>query len=257
MFAVLFMSPIVIAKSSFNDVLLKAMRQLNQGGGYSVKQDASDLLKASIFVDNEGALKIVMSEKGPTFCSGATYLAFLKAIENSKLTLAEGVPAKLRAVNEQEKWLNDGHGFWGRWNANGPGTAMAVKELDLGINFRDDGFYQAKAGDFLKIFWTEEVGKKEKGHSVIFTRVIPKNAKGSKIKKVCYWSSQGKVGIGEDCAEREKIKNMIFSRITKPWNINKVSNLSEVNDYLAGLLKNESSFEEAVKLTGTLKRFPE
>ena len=243
-----------IAETTFNEVLLKAMKELHQGGGYSVKKPASDLLKASIRVEKD-KLVVDMTAKGPTYCSGATYLAFLKAVDNVNLKLATGVASRLRAVDENERWLGDGYGLWGRWNANGPGTAMVVKELDLGVNFLDDDFSEAKAGDFLKIFWTTAVGRKERGHSVVFTRVIPERATGRRVKQVCYWSSQGTVGIGEDCKERDELKNMIFSRITKPWNINKVKSLPAKNDYLASLLKTESSFEEAVKMTGTLKKF--
>ena len=60
----------------------------------------------------------------------------------------------------------DGEGIWGRWNANGPGTARLFHELGLGSNF--DNFDQAKPGDFMKIFWSRQVGKSEHGHSTIF-----------------------------------------------------------------------------------------
>ena len=60
----------------------------------------------------------------------------------------------------------DGAGIWGRWNANGPGTARLFYELGLGRNF--DDFEAAQPGDFMKIFWSEEVGRAEHGHSVIY-----------------------------------------------------------------------------------------
>ena len=60
----------------------------------------------------------------------------------------------------------DGEGIWGRWNANGPGTARLFHEMDLGQNF--DDFAEAQPGDFMKIFWSPEVGRAEHGHSVIY-----------------------------------------------------------------------------------------
>jgi hypothetical protein len=51
----------------------------------------------------------------------------------------------------------DGEGIWGRWNANGPGTARLFQELGLGRNF--DDFEEAEPGDFMKIFWSPEVGR--------------------------------------------------------------------------------------------------
>jgi hypothetical protein len=50
----------------------------------------------------------------------------------------------------------DGAGIWGRWNANGPGTARLFYELGLGRNF--DDFGEARPGDFMKIFWSPELG---------------------------------------------------------------------------------------------------
>src|SRR5204863_8378 len=64
----------------------------------------------------------------------------------------------------------DGEGIWGRWNANGPGTARLFHELQLGSNF--DNFDQAKPGDCMKIFWSRQVGKSEHAHSTIFVGII-------------------------------------------------------------------------------------
>ena len=46
---------------------------------------------------------------------------------------------------------------------NGPAVFY---EMRLGRNFSD--FSQAQPGDFMKIFWSNAVGRKEHGHSVIF-----------------------------------------------------------------------------------------
>jgi hypothetical protein len=60
----------------------------------------------------------------------------------------------------------DGVGIWGRWNANGPGTARLFEELHLGKNFTS--FEEARPGDFMKIFWNDNIGGTESGHSVIY-----------------------------------------------------------------------------------------
>ena len=256
-FSVLLALSSTAQSSDFNRVILDSMMELYQGGGYSTRPAAAALLNSSITVTRKGELKVKMTSEGPTYCSGATYLAFLTAMLNNKTNFRSSEARKLRTVDSGGEWLDDGHGFWGRWNANGPGTAMAVHDLDLGINFRDDGFYAAKAGDFLKIFWTVAVGKYERGHSVVFTRVIPAKATGDDVEEVCYWSSQGPRGIGEVCTNRELMINMIFSRITKPDNLKNVTRLPRINEYLASLLTTESSFEEAVEKTGTLEKYPD
>ena len=71
-----------------------------------------------------------------SFCSGATYLVFIKAIEElrdrGQLQLDFATLNQL-IIRDQ----HDGEGVWGRWNANGPGTARLFYELGLGRNFAD------------------------------------------------------------------------------------------------------------------------
>ena len=85
----------------------------------------------------------------------------------------------------------DGEGVWGRWNANGPGTARLFYEMKLGPNFSD--FAQARPGDFMKIFWSTAVGRREHGHSVIFLGTEKVNG----VDSVRFWSSNIGVGYSE------------------------------------------------------------
>jgi hypothetical protein len=133
----------------------------------------------------------------------------------------------------------DGEGIWGRWNANGPGTARLFRELGLGQNF--DNFDQAKPGDFMKIFWSRQVGKSEHGHSTIFLGT--ENRLG--VQYVRYWSSNIPSGYGEKSVPRSKIAYAIFSRLQTPANLARINTAPSVDSYLASLLRARSSIAEA------------
>ena len=133
----------------------------------------------------------------------------------------------------------DGEGIWGRWNANGPGTARLFYEMDLGQNF--DDFAQAMPGDFMKIFWSPEVGRAEHGHSVIFLGTERKEG----MDYVRFWSSNIPTGYGERSVPRSKIVHAIFSRLDAPANLERSSTVPPVDKYLASLLSVRSSYQEA------------
>ncbi len=240
----------------YNALILQSIAEMPSGGVYNQDKAASNALTKSI-TTREGMLHVEVDASAPSYCSGATYQVFLKTLQKLQ---ADGnielSPATARSLGTRPEgsWLLDGHGVWGRWNANGPGTAGLFSDLDLGYNFSDDSFVEAKPGDFLKIFWKEDVGKNESGHSVIFMGVLPAGARGSKVQEVCYWSSNSKMGYGKKCVPRSKMKNGIFSRLTKPENIQGAGqgDLSDRNDYLASLLKKESSFKEAMSKTNAV-----
>ena len=122
-----------------------------------------------------------------TYCSGATYLVFVQAIQ----TLLPGSQVGERLAEALAiKGQPDGVGVWGRWNANGPGTACLFRELRLGRNF--SSFDEAKPGDFMKIFWTDAVGARE-------TRPF-RNLSGrlsvNGVEMVRFWSSNKPGGYG-------------------------------------------------------------
>ncbi len=138
----------------YNDAVLEQVNHMPQGGRYSVSHFAKIRLESSAHFES-GKFFIVPS--GPSFCSGATYLVFIRTIEalreRGQLRLDYGTLERL-IIRDQR----DGEGVWGRWNANGPGTARLFHELSLGRNF--DSFDRAKPGDFMKIFWSRAGGKK-------------------------------------------------------------------------------------------------
>ncbi len=150
--------------TAFNQVVLDQIRAMPSGGGYSASHVATQRLGGSVVLTPLG-FEVAAARAEPSYCSGATYLVFIKTI--SALQRA----GKLSLDPEAQRALlisgqRDGQGIWGRWNANGPGTARLFHELDLGRNFSD--YAEARPGDFMKIFWNDAVGRKEHGHSVVF-----------------------------------------------------------------------------------------
>ena len=148
--------------ADFNPVVLEQTRAMPKGGGYATNLTAHKALASS--VDPAASVLIRPEHAMPSYCSGATDLVFLKtlkALEDcwNHLALRKDlgrIGPRLRADGQDT--LPDGESIWGRWNANGPGTARLFHELGLGHNFTH--FSTARPGDFLKIFWTDAVGKK-------------------------------------------------------------------------------------------------
>ncbi len=139
-----------------------------------------------------------------------------------------------------------GVGIWGRWNANGPGTACLFHELQLGENFTD--WNQARPGDFMKIFWNSNVGRREHGHSAIFLGVAKENG----ADWVSFWSSNQPNGFGQKQVLKTKIAYVIFSRLKYPERLQRTfSTLPAKNSYLAGLVSKDSSLAEATANSGT------
>jgi hypothetical protein len=236
------------ALAGFNDVVLQQIRAMPKGGGYATTLAAHAALASS--VDVADPVRIRPEKAMPGYCSGATYLVFLKTLQalqdNGTISLSpktwNALAPRLRPDGKDT--LPDGAGIWGRWNANGPGTACLFHELGLGRNFTD--FSAARPGDFLKIFWTDAVGKKESGHSVVFLGLETVGG----VERVRFWSSNRPGGFGESSAPREKIVQAIFSRLEHPERISGWTELPETDAYLASLLATESSFPEAMSMSG-------
>jgi len=219
-----------------NAVVLEQVDKMPRGGRYSVSRVAKIKLQSSAHFE-QGKFFFLPS-KGPSFCSGATYLVFIRTIEalrdRGQLKLDYAALNQL-IIRDQR----DGEGIWGRWNANGPGTARLFHELKLGRNFTD--FSEAKPGDFMKIFWNKQVGRRESGHSVVILGF--EDHAGEQY--VRYWSSNVPSGYGERSVPRKKIAYAIFSRLQAPTNLARATNMPVVDTYLASLLRKKSSIAEA------------
>src|SRR5437867_9121122 len=215
--------------ADINSLILEQMRKMPGGGKYSVSHFAKIKLQSAAHFES-GKFFIVPTAPYPSFCSGATYIVFIKTIEalrdSGQLELDFATLNQLM-IRDQ----HDGEGIWGRWNANGPGTARLFHELGLGRNFTD--FVQAKPGDFMKIFWNKNVGRRESGHSVVFMGT--ENRLGQEY--VRYWSSNIPSGYGEKSVPRKKIAYAIFSRLQMPANLSRINSAPFVDGYLASLIR--------------------
>jgi hypothetical protein len=206
------------------------------GGGYSIGSSANQGLSHAARTDGD-TLEVNASHATPSYCSGATYLVFLKTIaalqNRHQITLPPSALESLRIHGQP-----DGAGIWGRWNANGPGTARLFAELGIGHNFTD--LSQARPGDFLKIWWSDSIGGSEHGHSVIFM------GRGTQdgIPYLSYWSSNVPGGYGVRSVPMTRIHRMLFSRLTAPQSLDHSTSLPTTDHYLSSLQSRSSTPEE-------------
>src|SRR5450432_2218512 len=213
-----------------------------RGGNYSTSRTATISLQSSARFES-GKFFVLPDAASPSYCSGATYLVFIKTIEalrkRDELKLDYETLDRLMIRGQR-----DGEGIWGRWNANGPGTARLFYELGIGRNF--DDFAEAQPGDFMKIFWSPEVGREEHGHSVIYLGTEKKIG----LDYVRFWSSNIPFGYGERSVPRSRIVHAIFSRLYAPANLAKIEETPAVDRYLASLERVRSSYAEAKEKCG-------
>lgn len=232
-----------------NEAVLEAVRSMPAGGHYSASQQSFEGLQRAINLGAAG-LRIDPLSAQPSFCSSATYLVFVSAIERLQSAGALNLDSQTLSSLLIFPHQRDGQGVWGRWNANGPGTARLFTELHLGRNFTD--FASARAGDFMKIFWTEEIGQKEHGHSVVYlgTQTI------GQTEFITFWSSnmasgQGDLsGYGRKIIPRSKIARAIFSRLETPGNLAHVRAIAGTDTFLASLLSRRTTFDEVRQMCG-------
>ena len=226
-----------LAPSPLNDLILQQIREMPIGGKYSASRTATIRLQSAAHFES-GKFFILPDAASPSYCSGATYLVFMKTIE----ALRDRGDLQLKHETLDQLMIRgqpDGAGIWGRWNANGPGTARLFYELDLGPNF--DDFEEARPGDFMKIFWSPEVGREEHGHSVIYLGTEKKAG----LDYVRFWSSNIPFGYGERSVPRTKIVHAIFSRLYAPANLARIEETPAVDRYLASLERVRSNYAEA------------
>jgi hypothetical protein len=228
-----------------NSVIVSLIQSMPIGGGYSATTAATRDLQAAVQTLG-GKIVVDPFAARSTYCAGATYMIFVRALQTLLPDSAfSGNVAVAFAIRGQP----DGVGVWGRWNANGPGTACLFKELGLGRNFTS--FEDAQPGDFMKIFWSGAVGAREHGHSVIYLGRLQRNG----MEMIRFWSSNQPNGYGEKIVPRSRIANAVFSRLEVPSNSIRAVTLPERNRYLASLLSRNSSFAEALAESGAEPSF--
>jgi hypothetical protein len=235
--------PAATVNSGLNAAVLDAVQTMPPDGGFSANPVTARKLSEAISIESRG-LAIDATHATPSYCSSATYLVFLtvcqRLLREGQLTLTEEALEALRVAPGQI----DGEGIWGRWNANGPGTARLFHELRLGRSFTD--WNQARPGDFLKIFWNTEIGKRERGHSVIY---LGTEREGG-VEYVRFWSSNKPGGYGEKRVTRKSVAYAVFSRLEHPENLNQGPTIPKRDAYLASLLTVPSSQAEVREKCG-------
>lgn len=228
----------------WQNAILEAIKTFPERGGYYTGGRPNDMFSKTTMRGLHDAYKMGKSdnrpefdpmEARPSFCSSATYAVLIKAL---LLWDTDG-------VIKREAWVNmkpyvgivdelnpegigqdDGVGFWGRANANGPGLGVLVAELGVGYNFTayrgaktqrnketltekymtdaewcsQDVWQLAKPGDVMKIFWNRNDSRGKDCGAIIGCnddRTADQEAGHSVIFMGCegdtvtYWSSNG------------------------------------------------------------------
>ena len=226
------------AGTDYNAMILDIIKGLPSGGGYS-RGGSFQLPTITAHNIGGGHWEMRVYDGFPSHCTSATYAVLTRLIavlqDSGRIALDGEQIATLSAKNRMPDGtrLVDGQGPFQIFNANGAGTAALLNHTGTGMSFRDDKLAYARPGDFLKMFWNENVGASEQGHQVIY---LGHKTVGSR-DMLCFWGSQrqnkkkrpggtealyfpaadgGKVedGYGEACRPRSDIKAMIFSRVT-------------------------------------------
>ena len=225
----------------------RAITEIQRGGagGYSTEERAKEALVAS-FLWNEQLKRPRFNPltARPSFCSGAVYVALLSGLlrweeENRRRVIS---PEAWQAL--LPKLVADGVGPWGYANANGPGFALLVHRLGAGVNFTD--WKLARPADVMKIWWTDEIGGRERGHLVILVK--------DKGDSVLVWSSHmardGQLGgYGVRDIPKSAIKRVLFSRITNPAAFGRAHRLPD-EPWLTAQLTQSVSWEECCRRCG-------
>jgi len=209
------------ADGDFNARVLAAVRAMPDGGGYDGSDAAKNRLPVACRIEG-GRFVTDPRAAEPGFCSGATYLVLLEALGSG--------PRALLPVTDQQ----DGHGAFGRWNANGPGAAKLVADLGAGVNF--SSWDEARPGDFLKIWWTDAIGGRERGHHVVFL--------GRHGNRVRYWSSNQPGGYGVKSASLDECRRVLFTRVTAPERFAGAGRLPSTDPWLARMLRDDFTWSE-------------
>ena len=76
-----------------------------------------------------------------------------------------------------------------------------MHRLGAGINFED--WRKARPGDFMKIFWTDRIGRRESGHLTVLVK--------DGGDQVTFWSSNIPDGYGARTVPKSRIRRVIFT----------------------------------------------
>ena len=224
---------------SLNDRVLLAIEHMPVGGRYAANRVANQGLGRAIRWNVKGEFAVDVTVAQPSYCSGATYLVLLGALKSEIDGIQDPTDRAELAHRLKIEGQPDGVGLWGRWNSNGPCMAVWFAESGMGYSFED--YASARPGDFLKLWWTDAMGRDESGHSVVFLgySVTQDGEPGVEI-----WSSNKPLGYGKKVVPYTKIRYALFSRCDHPERVMNLMHLPERNEVLAGMLKRNVTREE-------------
>lgn len=230
------------AQTDYNSWVLKAIESMPRAGGYELTSTPVKKMRDAFTWSDETRTQLSLDPRmtTPSYCTTATYLIFFQVLHRFWQENQEAVDT-LVLERLKPNLERDGLRIWGRWNSNGPGSAKFFHDTGLGINFDDPNM--ARPGDFLKIFWNNQVGKNERGHTVIFL--------GHKNGSITFWgSSKSTKGYGVKTVARSEYNRLLFSRLTNPQNASEIAKIPEDDEFLASMLSRVSSWEEVREVSG-------
>lgn len=228
--------------------VLESVGEMPARGGYELTASPPRRMGAAFsWQMNNGAPTLLSLDPRiatPSYCTTATYLIFYKVLQKYWATLPT-VPGLEVLERLKPNMENDGIRIWGRWNSNGPGIAKLIHETGIGFNF--DNIDDALSGDFLKIYWNDQVGKLEKGHTVIFLGVDTVN--GEEV--IRFWGSNSSTqGYGVKAIPKKDAIKTLFTRLTNlSANVN-IASLPETDLFLESMLSKISSWDELRAVSG-------
>lgn len=223
----------------FGVYVLDAVRSMPTGGGYASDRVAELRLAQRGITRSSRGLRVAPRAAAPTFCSAACYMVLLQALQASDAAAAL-TPAAWNSLRVETEHP-DGYLSWGRVNANGPGLAKWVQDLQAGFSF--SSVSHARPGDFLKFFHTDEIGAGERGHMVVYLGT-------ARIRgELCihYWSSNAPGGFGTRYVPLRRIHHPIFTRITHPERLSKAAHLPLYDPWLASMQVSSYSYADVVQ----------
>jgi len=201
----------------YNSAILKGIDIVQahamDGGGYFTGKDSIPTESPVYYNLKLFNLPLIEAPRNSSYCSGATYTAFIEALNiiypDGADRLSEDRYESLRMQELDGGRREDHVKFWGHWNADGFGNHFALIQYSkMGKVIKPS---EARPGDFVNISWESGLG-----HSVIFLGwAIVDND-----KKIVYWSSQRSTnGYGDQIVSLQNIKNIKVVRLSDPQNL--------------------------------------
>lgn len=229
---------------SWQQAILAAIDSFPDHGGYYTGGKPNELFARTTWRGLYDAYQMGMDDERPrfdpelaqpSFCSSATYGVLIKALliwdTKHRISREAWINMKPRVgvadvFNPDGRGQDDGEGFWGRANANGPGLGVLVRELGAGYSFTAyrgaksernretpderylsdaewcalDVWSRALPGDLMKIFWNRNESRGSDSGAIIGCNddtTADQEAGHSVIflgcegDTVAYWSSNG------------------------------------------------------------------